>query len=427
MSKNLVQRDIFPQTSKHLEEKEITVIIGPRQTGKTTLLLQLKDYLVTKQKVPEQTIKNFNLDLMTDLTLFRDQTDFLKYLKDELKIHKRLYVFIDEIQRLANPGLFLKGIYDLMLPIKFVVTGSSSLEIRTKISESLAGRKKIFHLYPFSFFEFLNFKNQGLAEIMTHSDKISTFHQREILTYLYDFLIYGGYPRIVLEESNIEKIKLLEEIYSSYIERDVIGFMKIKNHFSYAKLINLLAGQIGQLVNFHEICTTVKINYRTLENYLSILENTFILTLLKPYSTNLRKELTKMPKVYFIDNGLRNFTLKDFTPFVDNRDRGLLVENFCYSELLKNWYGSVYFWRTKEKSEVDFVIRDFYGNIMPVEIKAQEMSKPSITRGLQTFIKTYPIKIGYTVNLSLKEMLKINNTQIEFILPYEISSINVIN
>jgi len=423
MNKNLVQREIFSQLLKHLEKKEITVIIGPRQTGKTTLLGQLIDHLVVNQKVPARQIKNFNLDLITDLTLLKDQSDFLRYLKAELKIHKSLYVFIDEIQRLENPGIFLKGIYDLMLPVKFVVTGSSSLEMKSKISESLAGRKRVFHLYPLSFYEFVNFKDCSLAKVILDSDKISSFHQKEILSLLYDFIIYGSYPRVVLEENNEEKIKLLEEIYSSYIERDVIGFMKVKNHFGYAKLMALLAGQIGQLVNFHEICATIKINYRTLENYLSILENTFILTLLRPFSTNLRKELTKMPKVYFVDTGLRNFALKNFTPLEENRDKGLLLENFIYSSLLKKWNGAIYFWRTKEKAEVDFVLKDFYGNIIPVEIKAQKMPKPSITRGLQTFIKTYQVKKGYVVNLSLKEKIKINTTQIEFILPYEFPSI----
>lgn len=427
MDKNIVQRDIFPKILEHLKEKEITVIIGPRQTGKTTLLLQLKDHLVAREQVPEQKIKNFNLDLITDLALIKNQTDFIKYLTDELKIHRTLYVFIDEIQRLESPGLFLKGIYDLNLPIKFGVTGSSSLEVKAKISESLAGRKKVFHLYPFSFLEFLNFKDSNLAQIMRGSENISSLHQKGILTHLYDFIIYGGYPRVVLEENKDEKIKLLEEIYSSYIERDVVGFMKVKNHFGYNKLITLLAGQIGQLVNFHKICATIKINYRTLENYFSILENTFILTLLRPYSTNLRKELTKMPKVYYVDTGLRNFALRDFTYFKEHRDRGLLLENFCHSELLKNWQGAVYYWRTKEKAEVDLVLKDYYGNIIPIEIKAQEMAKPSITRGLHTFIKTYSVKKGYVVNLSLKEKIKINATQIEFILPYELPSISVIN
>lgn len=424
MDKNLVQRGIFSQILKHLKEKEITVITGPRQTGKTTLLLQLKEYLTNIQNVPVEKIKNFNLDLMTELALFKDQSDFLRFLKDELKVHKNLYVFIDEAQRLENPGLFLKGIYDLMLPIKFVITGSSSLEMKAKLFESLAGRKRVFHLFPFSFSELLNFKDSNLAKVMVHSEKISTLHQREIYDYLYRLVIYGGYPQPVLEENKEERLKLLEEIYSSYIERDVIGFMRVKNHFGYAKLINLLAGQIGQLVNFHEICATIKLNYRTLENYLSILENTFILTLLRPYATNLRKELTKMPKVYFLDTGLRNFIVKNFVPYTENRDKGLLLENFCFSELLKNWNGTIYFWRTKEKAEVDFILKDFYGNLIPVEVNAQEMKKPLITRGLQSFIKTYPIKKGYVINLSLKEKINIDNTQIEFILPYEIPGIS---
>ncbi|MEO0185713.1 MAG: ATP-binding protein [candidate division WOR-3 bacterium] len=423
MNKNFVQRDVFPSILSSLSEKEITVIIGPRQTGKTTILSQLKEHMIEKQNIPAQKIKIFNLDLMTDLALFSSQTDFLKYLEDELKIHKNLYLFIDEAQRLENPGLFLKGIYDQTLPVKFVVTGSSSLEMKSKFSESLAGRKRIFRVYPFSFFEFLKHKDPTLFKILSTSDKISSYHHNHILSYLYNFIVFGGYPRIVLEENKEQKIKLLEEIYSSYIERDIIGFMRIKNPFAFNRLVTLLAGQIGQMANFHEICTTIKMNYRTLENYLSILENTFILSLVRPYATNLRKELTKMPKVYYVDTGFRNFALKDFTNFENHRDRGSLLENFCYSEFSKRWNGAIYFWRTKEKAEVDFVLKDYYGNIIPLEIKAQEMSKPSITRGLQSFIKTYPVKKAYVINLALKEKIMLNSTQIEFIRPYEILSI----
>ncbi len=420
MNKTLVSREIFPQIKKHLRDKEITVITGARQTGKTTLLLQLKDYLIKDKKNSPGKIKIFNLDLITDLTLFRDQADFIKYLKDELRINRNLYVFIDEVQRLENPGLFLKGIYDLMLPVKFVVTGSSSLEVKAKISESLAGRKRIFSLYPFSFCEFLSFKNNALYRLISKPKEISSYHRREIFDYLYDFIIYGSYPRVALEDNKEEKMRFLEEIYSSYIERDIIGFMKVKNQFAYTKLVTLLAGQIGQLINLHEISSTIRLNHRTLDNYLYLLENTYVLVRLRPYFTNLRKELTKMPKVYFIDTGLRNFALKNFAAFEDNRDKGSLLENFCFSSLMKMWKGSIYFWRTKEKTEVDFLVKDMYGNIIPIEVKAQQLVKPAISRGFQSFLKKYQVKKGYIVNLALKNKVKLNDTIIEFILPYEI-------
>lgn len=420
MNKTLVSREIFPQIKKHLRDKEITVITGARQTGKTTLLLQLKDYLIKDKKNSPGKIKIFNLDLITDLTLFRDQADFIKYLKDELRINRNLYVFIDEVQRLENPGLFLKGIYDLMLPVKFVVTGSSSLEVKAKISESLAGRKRIFSLYPFSFCEFLSFKNNALYRLISKPKEISSYHRREIFDYLYDFIIYGSYPRVALEDNKEEKMRFLEEIYSSYIERDIIGFMKVKNQFAYTKLVTLLAGQIGQLINLHEISSTIRLNHRTLDNYLYLLENTYVLVRLRPYFTNLRKELTKMPKVYFIDTGLRNFALKNFAAFEDNRDKGSLLENFCFSSLMKMWKGSIYFWRTKEKTEVDFLVKDMYGNIIPIEVKAQQLVKPAISRGFQSFLKKYQVKKGYIVNLALKNKVKLNDTIIEFILPYEV-------
>jgi predicted AAA+ superfamily ATPase len=196
--------------------------------------------------------------------------------------------------------------------------------------------------------------------------------------------------------------------------------MKVKSQFAYTKLVTLLAGQIGQLINLHEISSTIRLNHRTLDNYLYLLENTYVLVRLRPYFTNLRKELTKMPKVYFIDTGLRNFALKNFAAFEDNRDKGSLLENFCFSSLVKIWKGSIYFWRTKEKTEVDFLVKDMYGNIIPIEVKAQRLAKPVISRGFQSFLKKYKVKKGYIVNLDLKSKVKLNDTIIEFILPYEV-------
>lgn len=417
--KNLVQRTVFEPILKHLSEKEVTIIIGPRQTGKTTLLFQIRDYLIDINQVSSSQIKFFNLDLITDLQGIGNQSDFIKFLKEELSKEKFLFVFIDEVQRLENPGKFLKGIYDLNLPIKFIVSGSSSLELKSKIFESLAGRKRIFHLWPFSFSEYISWYEPPLLNLIDKKD-ISFLNKKKILDYFYNFVIFGGYPRVVLAKNNEEKIKILNEIYSSYIERDIIGFIKIRNPLVFTKLVGLLGDQIGNLVNLKEISNTLAINFRTLENYLYVLENTFVINLLRPYFTNARKELTKMPKVYFVDNGLRNLTVKYFTDFLNNRDRGELLENFVHSSLLKCWEGTINYWRTKDKSEVDFVLRDYYGNVTPIEAKATELRKAEISRGLRSFIERYKPKKALVINLSLEKEVRINNTKVVFLLPYRL-------
>lgn len=421
MSEKFIKREIFPEIIDHLKEKEITVIIGPRQTGKTTLLFQSRDYLIEKEGISPEQIKVFNLDLISDLESVRNQSDFIKFLQEKLTSKKKIFVFIDEAQRIENVGLFLKGIYDLGLPIKFVITGSSSFELKEKVSESLTGRKKIFHLYPFSFSEFLSFQDSLLKKLLSEKE-ISSYHQKEILDYFYEFAVYGGYPRVVLEKNKEKKIQILKEIYSSYIERDIVGFLKIKNPLLFSKLVKLLASQVGQLINLVEISNTLRINYRTLENYFNILEKTFILYELKPFFKNTRKELTKMPKLYFIDNGLRNFAISDFSRFSEHRDKGILLENFIFSSLIKDWLDSLYFWRTKDKSEVDFILKDYFGNIIPLEVKSGEISIPKIPRGLQSFINSYNPKQGFIVNLSTKEEVKFKNTKISFIFPYQLKT-----
>ena len=199
--------------------------------------------------------------------------------------------------------------------------------------------------------------------------------------------------------------------------------MKVKNPFAFAKLVSLLAAQAGGLVNLHELSSTIGINFRTIENYLFALENTFVISLARPYFTNARKELTKMPKVYFVDTGMRNLSVKDFSVFADNRDKGQLLENIIASSISRRQEGALNYWRTKDKNEVDFVIRDYFGGIIPVEVKAVEMKGPEIHRGLRSFIDKHQPKKAFIVNLSLQETVKINNTRIKFILPYQITSI----
>lgn len=419
MNQKLIEREIFKELQRHLLEKEVSVIVGARQTGKTTLLNQLADWLVASGKAKEPQIRFFNLDLIADMESIRDQSDFVRFLQEELEREKFLFVFIDEIQRLESPGKFLKGIYDLNMPIKFVVTGSSSLEIKSKIFESLTGRKRVFHLWPFSFSESLLWHDPGLLNLTDKKD-ISSLNKKKILNYLFEFIVFGGYPRVVLSRNKDDKINVLNEIYSSYIEKDIAGFMKIKNPFTFSKLISLLGDQAGNLLNSKEISNTLAINFRTTESYLSALENTFVINLIRPYFTNSRKELTKMPKIYFTDNGLRNLSVKYFADFPDSRDKGKLLENFVLTSLLKEWYGTINYWRTKDKNEVDFILKDYFGHVIPLEVKAMEMRKAEIGKGLKSFIERYKPQMAIVVNLSLKENIKVKDTIVRFTLPYMI-------
>jgi len=421
-TKNLVQREIFIKITDHLETKEITLIIGPRQVGKTTLLLQLKGYLMSRG-YPESRIFSFNLDLVTDRALFVSQTGFIKFLKERIGKEK-LFVFVDEAQRVENAGIFFKGIYDLDFPVKFVLTGSSALEMKSKIHEPLTGRKRIFHLYPLSFHEYISAKDASVAQLVSEKEP-SHYTRERIAEHLFRFLVWGGYPKIILEENIEAKEQFLKEIYSSYIERDIIGFLEIKNTTAFTNLVSILASQVGQLVNTQELSSTLNVERKTVEKYLEILEKTFVIERISPFFCNVRKELTKMPKVYFLDAGFRNFALSDLKGFEGRRDKGAILEDFLFSDLRKQTDAEFHFWRTKEKAEVDFVLEHRIGEPVPIEVKATTLKSPEISRSFRSFLNAYKPKHAFVVNLGFQGSTKIKSTKVQFLLPYEVSKVLV--
>jgi len=419
-TQKIVKREISTKLKKHLEKQEITILSGARQVGKTTLLKQLKKYLINKG-YPENQIITFNLDTIYELELFQSQQKFINFLKERTGKQK-LFVFIDEAQRVENAGIFFKGIYDLNLPLKFVLTGSSSLEIKSKIHEPLTGRKRVFHLYPFSFAEYLSSQDEILSKLLIKDD-ISTYDQNQILEHLFSFINWGGYPNVALENNILEKKEILKEIFSSYLEKDIIGFLKIRNPSNLTNLATLLSAQTGQLLNTNTLSKSLKTERKTLENYLEILEKTFVIKRIPPFFKNYRKEIVKMPKPYFLDTGLRNFSLGLFQNLETRPDKGQLLENFIFSELLKHTEDKLHFWRTREKTEIDFVITDLHGNIIPIEVKSNLFKKPEVPRAFRNFITHYQPKQAFVINLGFQGKTQINNTTVSFILPYEIKKI----
>jgi predicted AAA+ superfamily ATPase len=420
MDKKIVKRQILEKIFSHLKEKEITLILGPRQVGKTTLLFQLKEILEKKEKIAKENIYYFNLDLFSDLELFQSQNNFIQFIKNRVDSNNnRLYLFIDEAQRIENAGLFFKGIYDLNLPIKLVLTGSSSLEIRAKTTEPLTGRKRIFWLYPFSFYEYLLIFDNQLTSFLLKDD---VYTRQKILNLFNHFVLFGGYPKVALEPQIEKKIIYLEEIFTSYLEKDIAGFLKIKDVFLFSKLVRILAEDIGQVVNVYRLASEIGIKGETLKRYLSFLEETFVLKRVLPYFSSTRAEIRKMPKIYFFDTGFRNFA--KYTKetgresLIDKEEWGVLLENFVFSELVK--MGVAFnFWRTKDKAEVDFVLKKGEAEI-PLEVKRSVDKNFTLSKSLISFIKAYQPKEAIVVNLSYYGKRKFDNTLIHFLLPYQL-------
>ncbi len=405
----MIKRTLFGELKDHLSKKEISFIVGPRQSGKTTLMLLLKEHLAKKG---ENTLF-LNLDIEQDKEFFTSQARLLK--KIELEFGKKGgVIFIDEIQRKEDAGLFLKGIYDMNLPYKFIVSASGSVELKEKVHESLVGRKRIFELSTLSFEEFINFKTDYKYE-----NRLSDFclvESSRLNEFLEEYLNFGGYPRVVLEEKLIEKQRLINEIYQSYIERDISYLLRVHKTEAFSNLIKIMASQIGNLTNLSELSSTLGISLKTIKEYLWYLEKTFIMQRVTPYFRNVRKEITKSPIFYFYDLGLRNFALGNFGSL---REPGFVFQNFIFNILKEKTSRSaakICFWRTKDKAEIDFVV-DFGRLVIPLEVKYKRLITPEITRALRNFIAHYKPKKALIVNLTLDKTFSLNRTKI-YIIPF---------
>ncbi|MDA8157584.1 MAG: ATP-binding protein [Deltaproteobacteria bacterium] len=405
-----IKRTAYDYILEHLSAKEITFITGPRQAGKTTIMEAVNSEL---KKRGEKTLF-LSLDFEKDAPYFKSQISLIDKINLETGGKDRAFVFIDEIQRKENAGLFLKGIYDMHLPHKFIVSGSGSLELKEKIHESLAGRKRIFEVNPLSFKEFVNFKTD-----YKYADRLSDYFKIEKETakkLLLEYLNYGGYPRVAIEETFAKKTGIINEIFQSYIEKDISYLLNVEKIDAFKHLIRILASQSGKLININELSTTLGISAPTIKNYISYAEKTFILRLVTPFYRNIRSEITKSPAVYFNDTGLRNFSIGQFGNIDYFDSAGFIFQNFVFNVLYDKFkYGnsSVHFWRSKDGGEVDFVI-DKGNEIIPAEAKASELKKPVITRSLRSFIEKYNPKESWIINLSLNFETAYKDTKIKF-------------
>ncbi len=354
----LIRRDIEAAIELSLSKGKIIIIYGPRQTGKTTLVKMVLE------KYPEGS-----------LYLNCDEIDIREKLTAKTSTELKAYfsgnklVIIDEAQRVENIGLTLKLIADNIPDLRVIATGSSSFELSDKIKEPLTGRKIEFHLYPFSIHEMLQLNDQF-----------------EMPRLLERRMIYGMYPEVVIKEDP----DVLGQLADSYLYKDILIYQNIKKHDVLLHLLQALALQIGNEVSYNELATEVGIDKKTVENYLNILEQAFIIFKLMPFSRNLRNELKKMRKIYFYDTGVRNALINNFNPISIRNDAGALFENFMISERIKRNSNAgirknIYFWRTHQQKEIDF-IEEGMGKMEAFEFKL----KPRQYGPPKEFVEAYP-------------------------------------
>lgn len=435
---NLLPRKILPKIIPFLEPENIILLTGARQTGKTSLLYLLIKCLLNNNIPPSQ-IVYLDLENIYDFSLLqnlRDFNEFWQILKDKgVDRQKRVFVFIDEIRHLDNPSSFLKYLHDHYKPrLKFIVTGSSSLEIKKKFTDRLTGRVYSFVIKTLSFREFLEFKKEeGLAEILLRFNfpfwisakhpekdfrKISHSHKRRLNVLLKEYLIFGGYPAVSLKKNPLIKQRDLQEIYSLYIRRDIKDIGEIDDVSGYNNLVSLLCLQIGNLVKEQELAVSSGLSRPTVKKYLFLLENTYVLKLVRPFFTNKRKEITKTAKVFFEDVGLRNGAINNFSPLSQRVDSGAIVENFVFSQLSKENELSqrIAFWRSQAKNECDFIWQENINEPYPIEVKTNYHRRQPFPPGLKSFINLYHPSRGFIIHLGEPGFLSFKGTNI-YVIP----------
>lgn len=407
----MIKRHILSELIRQLDNKYITVILGPRQVGKTTLARLLKQHLEAAGK--ESLF--FNLDIEQDRRYFESQTVFLQ--KIQLEVGQGpVTVFIDEVQRKENVGLFLKGIYDQQLPIKFVVTGSGSLEIRSSVSESLAGRKRVFEISPITFLEFADHRTE--YRYSQRWDTYFTVEQSATALLLQEYLSFGGYPDVVIADSLLDKQQTISELFNAYMDKDVVGLLQVSDPLSFSVLLRIMASRAGKMVNYTGLANEVNLSANTVQKYLRLAENTFIIKHITPYFNNIGKELTKSPQYYYADLGLRNYAAGQFALLpTGHSGGGFLFQNFIFQLLYQYCQRQGYilhYWRTTDKAEVDFVVNYIQG-VLPVEVKYSSLKSPTLTSSFKSFLNKYSPPTAWVVNLDLDTHILHGTTRVRFI------------
>lgn len=354
----MIKRILENTIKNKLNNNKIIVIYGARQTGKTTLLKS-----IFKRNASTVWI---NGDKIKDRSLF-DKESLVNF---ESFLSGKKMLIIDEAQRIKNIGLKLKIIYDEM-DIKIVVTGSSSFDLANKINEPLTGRKFEYQLFPLSF-----------EELANHNSLFDEYKKLPIR------LVFGSYPDVV---TGNEPREILENLTTSYLYKDILEWDKIKKSDKILKLLQALAFQVGNQVSYNELGQIVGVNSATIENYIDLLEKTFVIFKLNSFSRNLRNELKKSKKIYFYDNGIRNALINNFNLLELRDDTGALWENYLMSERYKftkyhQIYANRYFWRTKKQQEIDY-IEERDGKLYAYEFKWNTKRKYKFSK---KFLEAYP-------------------------------------
>lgn len=357
---------------------KIILVLGARQVGKTTLAKAIGKKIEAEAKK----VLYLNCDLAEDnRAVNTNSKTVLERLLLEVDV-----LLIDEAQRLDNPGLTLKIIYDNFPGVRVLATGSSSFDLKNKLSDPLTGRYLDFTLYPLSFTESLQTGGEIGNEALLKNQADALLPQ---------VILYGLYPEVYLSNTPEQKQALLERIVESYLFKDILTFQRVKNSQAIKDLTKALAYQIGSEVNENELANRLKIDRKTVVSYLDILEKAYVIVTAHPYSKNPRREIGSHYKIYFVDLGIRNALIGDFNSIDLRADAGLLWENFLFVERRKLFANKAMvvtsnFWRSYSGAEVDYIEKATNEELKAFEFK---YSSRVLSRGASSFTSAYGIKV----------------------------------
>ena len=378
------------------------LLVGPRQSGKSTAIWahlasvgEPALFIDCEQNLVQQWCLSAPL-FLADL--------------EEVIQSRSVTLLFEEAQHLENAGLFLKGIVDRGFDAPILVTGSSSFHLGARVRESLAGRATRQQLLPFSLAEVTHDLAgiQGIARDQALKKRIERH------------LIFGGYPEVWL---NATPEKLLMDLVEAVILRDASDFSRISRPDVFRRLLRLAAGQVGNLVNLSEWASILGISRDTVAAYLEILGAGHIVSLVPPFAGGRRSELTKTPKIFFTDNGIRNQLIHSFQPLIDRVDAGPIVENWVFGELRKVLpvEAGIHFWRSTSKAEVDFVV-EIASAVVGLEVKAGPVGRPSISRSVRSFIEAYQPQSFLIVSTHRFDKKQLGSTEVSWITLDEVAS-----
>lgn len=367
-------RQLQKNIEKRLDSSKAIIMLGPRQVGKTTLIKSIiKDKTFLFLDGDDPTVRKTLADINTEQlrSLLGNQT----------------LLYIDEAQRIDNIGLTLKIIIDQLKNVQVLVTGSSAFELNNQIQETLTGRKWQFELFPFSWQEL--------------EDEVGYLKAQQQLE---TRLVYGFYPEVVTSLGDEQDI--LTEITNSYLFKDILALTGIRKPEVLEKLLRVLALQIGSEVSYNELAQTVGVDKNTINTYIELLIQSYVVFKLPSFSKNLRNEIKNNQKIYFYDVGIRNAVIGNFSPLVLRQDIGYLWENFLLAERMKQLKyaksnATMYFWRTRQQQEIDY-IEVASDQITAFEFKYNPKAKAKIPK---TFTRTYETEVQIITTQNFRDFV----------------------